>query len=759
MHILRYSPGFGKSGKKEEKADNPEYGTKTNTTISLTSISISFSMSIYFMLIIWLLCDNLYTLSYKQTIVPSILLHFSRKSSFPNFLENLNFESSTAIHLAKQKPSGMNKNVEDYMRMRELERLKKSGASYDELKEAILNGTKSANPNDGQGKARSGYQKFVGKGRLDQRLRAIVAYKRSSIAGEALVGDSSSVLSESEEEELYRVMESDEGDDEYEMDDEEAMYETLVMNAIEQAKLSELQKNFMLDKAALRSIESSSINETSPAPAATAENIISSSIACTTASSSSESEASSNTTASSDGEEDDLYTPARSSWGVFKRPRDISKTYGGGRVISREEMQAMDEEFQRQQKESANRARVILNEAMKNEVSNEAKIKDCLSRSRGLMSIGNPKGAVELLESIKDLASYQSDLGSEVWLEYAMALETVDRADDARKVYGQLITSCWNQKARRNALQLLQGLDITAKIKKNLTPAKPVVDYEILISVSKALEKGLTNEWDDYKKHKKRDNLLPWYEDEIMNDDASKLRVTNLEEAYIVLMRVANPLKETSSDLIARAFRMVYTANETERVKFFSCRGILDEILPVAVENMITPKALAPAPAYAGAGSGGGDMVDMRSSYTTNLFASFASDISESKSSSDSRSGSRMSTGRVASSDAYERYVNGSWDLVISLTDKTPYRLKKYDVDSVVRCFDMKQNTCAETVPIFWGISSMTSYSSSRWSPKYCEITLTGESVVDSKAPYQRSRQSEQSFQVSRTLFISSQPT
>ena len=33
-----------------------------------------------------------------------------------------------------------------------------------------------------------------------------------------------------------------------------------------------------------------------------------------------------------------LYTPARSSWGVFQRPKDISKTYGGGRVLTRAEM-------------------------------------------------------------------------------------------------------------------------------------------------------------------------------------------------------------------------------------------------------------------------------------------------------------------------------------------------------------------------------------------------------------------------------------
>ena len=52
-------------------------------------------------------------------------------------------------------------------------------------------------------------------------------------------------------------------------------------------------------------------------------------------------------------EGEDLYTPARSSWGVFQRPRDISKSYGGGRVITREEMRKMDAEMEAREKQQA----------------------------------------------------------------------------------------------------------------------------------------------------------------------------------------------------------------------------------------------------------------------------------------------------------------------------------------------------------------------------------------------------------------------
>ena len=54
--------------------------------------------------------------------------------------------------------------------------------------------------------------------------------------------------------------------------------------------------------------------------------------------------------------------------------------------------------------------------------------------------------------------SWQSDLGGNSWLELAMALETVERTDEARKIYGKLIAISWSPSIRRNALALVLGL-------------------------------------------------------------------------------------------------------------------------------------------------------------------------------------------------------------------------------------------------------------------------------------------------------------
>jgi len=103
------------------------------------------------------------------------------------------------------------------------------------------------------------------------------------------------------------------------------------------------------------------------------------------------------------------------------------------------------------------------------------------------MNIGDRKSAVAALEKIQDSIPWQTELGGDCWLELAMALETVDRTDEARKIYGKLLAVSWSTKVRRNALGLVQGLDIAAKIRKTDTgtrkPAMDMANMEIVAQV------------------------------------------------------------------------------------------------------------------------------------------------------------------------------------------------------------------------------------------------------------------------------------
>ena len=164
------------------------------------------------------------------------------------------------IYAKANRPSSQG-NVEKYLQMKELMRLKNEGATYEELKTASINGTNSIKWKekaalislDEKSKVSSsgGYKKYVGKkGSLDQRLRAIIAYKRSNVAiAEADALGQSPGLTTEEEIELEQMMEDDEGDGELllDEDDEELQYESLILKAIETNKLAEVKRNLAVD--------------------------------------------------------------------------------------------------------------------------------------------------------------------------------------------------------------------------------------------------------------------------------------------------------------------------------------------------------------------------------------------------------------------------------------------------------------------------------------------------------------------------------
>eukprot|EP01042_Synura_sphagnicola_P018601 gene18601-23520_t len=60
-----------------------------------------------------------------------------------------------------------------------------------------------------------------------------------------------------------------------------------------------------------------------------------------------------------------------------------------------------------------------------------------------------------------------------------MALETVpERVEEARKVYAKLASTCWSSKVRRQAVGLLQGLDIVKQLRPDISVSTaPTVDY------------------------------------------------------------------------------------------------------------------------------------------------------------------------------------------------------------------------------------------------------------------------------------------
>lgn len=583
--------------------------------------------------------------------------------------------------------------------------------NYEDVKRSIVNKT----VNNG------GYQRFVGKnkGTLDQRLRAIINYKNDKLSADF----ASSGIPSTETSELNELEDDDDEEDEY-TDDEEKIYESAVLDILKKSKLQEIQQKMAeavaVTQATIGLGNTLEGNETSSSLSA---NI---SIADATNDT--------NTTAKTAAlPEDELYTPSRSSWGVFQRPKDISKTYGGGRVITKEEIKAMDAAYEETLKKQK-ATQFFLTEDMRREDENKEKIKDALARGRGCLQFGNRKGAVIALEAVRPFVSWQTDLGGELLLELAMALETVDRSDEARAMYGKLASDSWSQTIRRNAVQLLEGLDITKKLRQDgVTTTAPIVDLQYMQSLSEQLKVGLTNEWDDYKKKDKRNKntVKRWFEDDDEAITSELERVRDLRSAYYLLLRALNPLKKIPSESLRRACRMLYIAPDVEKVEF---------IKVIVEENT--------------------EKTDKPLSFVSPLDREQAA-MSELELFYQSRRKKEQAAVPEDIGSVFGRSLNGSWELVLSVKDLRETPAKLYETGAVRRLLLLPKNgttastpalvpnsastsssTVQETVPVFWGMDVYTRSGPLTWNSVRQELTTAMREEKSSASPWQKASDS-----------------
>ena len=309
----------------------------------------------------------LLTLSLCPIIIILVTLYLSSMNSYLHTsYYSIHKYKYTYTYIKCDAKKKITPNVEKYLKMRDLIKSQKAGLSYEELKEKAVNGSSVSSSIINDGSSKKSYQSLVGrKGlTLDQRLRSVIAYKRESISN----GDDGSGLTVAEEIELENMMESDDDDggnndnsdddddnDEY---DEELLYETLILKAIENNKLNEVKKNILMSQAISAAKEgkleegnnpliSSSSNDddldalledevvdgnsSSSSGGIPSSSSSSKSSSLTTSTTTTLSTATSNSTSNSTSSlaTDDLYTPKVATWGLFSRPKDISKAYGG----------------------------------------------------------------------------------------------------------------------------------------------------------------------------------------------------------------------------------------------------------------------------------------------------------------------------------------------------------------------------------------------------------------------------------------------
>ena len=241
----------------------------------------------------------------------------------------------------------------------------------------------------------------------------------------------------------------------------------------------------------------------------------------------------------------------------------------------------------------------------------------------------------------------------------------------------------------------------------------------------------MTNEWDEYKKKTpSKIKSTPWYDED---KNGIKLeKVENLRDAYFLLLRSMNPLKKVSSDAIGRALRMIYLTRDSEKLSFLTGKPVTSTSTAASTtSNSNTDvKNIFVIPV-------------VRSDSNTNNMKDSNPDIPK-------EDNFRIVCGKS---------LNGSWDLMLSLSDKKPYVAKRYESGSVRRILNMKfdrpassflvpeVSTVKEEAPVFWGLSTSTIRGTVVWNGARAELSMELSDGRDSAAPWKR-KKNEQTLQV-----------
>ncbi|XP_021762326.1 uncharacterized protein LOC110727093 isoform X1 [Chenopodium quinoa] len=174
---------------------------------------------------------------------------------------------------------------------------------------------------------------------------------------------------------------------------------------------------------------------------------------------------------SSQEESTDLYKPKVTTWGVFPRPNNISKTFGGGRTIQPgEELETLEERAAKEARSreliAAYKRKMGLNMDPKLKAESEKALKD----GDSLMDVGRLKEALPYYQIVMDKLPFQTKLHGLAALQWSICQDSLRRTEEARAMYEKLQshpTADISKKARQfvfsfKAMEMLKVTKSTA---------------------------------------------------------------------------------------------------------------------------------------------------------------------------------------------------------------------------------------------------------------------------------------------------------
>ena len=153
----------------------------------------------------------------------------------------------------------------------------------------------------------------------------------------------------------------------------------------------------------------------------------------------------------------DTHKPTKSgSWGVFERPADISKAYGGGKKIGvgapvdEEAIARKRAETERKMEEYRKKAGMDT----KAEEEHKGEIKAAVAEARQLMRYGEMRGALAQLDGIEQWCSAKTELGGNALLELGWCADACGDRPRAEAIMKKLMMNSPINDIRRKAQQL-----------------------------------------------------------------------------------------------------------------------------------------------------------------------------------------------------------------------------------------------------------------------------------------------------------------
>ncbi|CAA7052083.1 unnamed protein product [Microthlaspi erraticum] len=140
-------------------------------------------------------------------------------------------------------------------------------------------------------------------------------------------------------------------------------------------------------------------------------------------------------------ENSDVYKPKVSTWGVFPRPSNISKTFGGGRTIQPgDTVETAEERTARE--ERTKKLLTAYKESIGLNIAPELKLEceEALEKGNLLMDSGKLKEALPYYEKVMEAIVFKSELHGLAALQWSICQDSLRKEDKARGMYEKLLS-------------------------------------------------------------------------------------------------------------------------------------------------------------------------------------------------------------------------------------------------------------------------------------------------------------------------------